>query len=79
MATIFYARVSTVEQNLEHQQAQAAAAGFRIDRVIADHGVSGVSTLFAERPNGKRLFDMLREAIPFLSVGLIGSDATTAM
>src|SRR3569833_28449 len=61
MASIFYARVSTVEQNLEHQQAQAAAAGFRIDRVIADHGVSGVSTLFAERPNGKRLFDMLRE------------------
>ncbi|SHG50327.1 recombinase family protein [Bradyrhizobium erythrophlei] len=61
MATIFYARVSTVDQNIEHQQAQAEAAGFKIDRVVADHGVSGVSTLFAERPNGKRLFDMLRQ------------------
>lgn len=61
MATIFYARVSTVDQTIEHQQAQAEAAGFKIDRVIADHGISGVSTLFAERPNAKRLFDMLRE------------------
>ena len=61
MATIFYARVSTIDQNIEHQQAQAEAAGFKIDRVVADHGVSGVSTLFAERPNGKRLFDMLRQ------------------
>lgn len=61
MATIFYARVSTVDQNIEHQQAQAEVAGFKIDRVVADHGVSGVSTLFAERPNGKRLFDMVRE------------------
>jgi DNA invertase Pin-like site-specific DNA recombinase len=61
VATIFYARVSTVEQNIEHQQTQAEAAGFKIDRVLADHGVSGISTLFADRPNGKRLFDMLRE------------------
>jgi putative DNA-invertase from lambdoid prophage Rac len=61
LATIFYARVSTIDQNIEHQQAQAEAAGFKIDRVVADHGVSGVSTLFAERPNGKRLFDMLRD------------------
>ncbi|UWU65542.1 recombinase family protein [Bradyrhizobium sp. NC92] len=61
MATIFYARVSTVDQNLEHQQAQAESAGFKIDRVVADHGVSGVSTRFADRPNGKRLFDILRE------------------
>jgi putative DNA-invertase from lambdoid prophage Rac len=61
LATIFYARVSTVDQNIEHQLAQAEAAGFKIDRVVADHGVSGVCTLFAERPNGERLFDMLRE------------------
>lgn len=61
MATIFYARVSTAEQNLEHQQAQAEAAGFKVDRVVADHGVSGVSVRFADRPNGKRLFDILRE------------------
>lgn len=60
MATLLYARVSTVDQNVEHQQTQAEAAGFKIDQVIADHGVSGVTTLFADRPNGKRLFDMLR-------------------
>lgn len=60
MATILYARVSTTEQNLSHQKAQAEAAGFTIDEVVADHGVSGVSTTLAERPEGKRLFDMLR-------------------
>jgi putative DNA-invertase from lambdoid prophage Rac len=60
MATILYARVSTLEQNVQHQQTQAEAAGFRIDQVVADHGVSGVTTLFADRPNGRRLFDMLR-------------------
>lgn len=60
MATILYARVSTAEQNLDHQKAQAEAAGFTIDRVIADHGVSGVSTTLAERPEGKRLHDVLR-------------------
>jgi DNA invertase Pin-like site-specific DNA recombinase len=60
LATIFYERVSTVDQIIEHQQAQAEAAGFKIDRVVADHGVSGVSTLFAERPNARRLFDTLR-------------------
>lgn len=60
MATILYARVSTVEQNIEHQLMQAEAAGFNVDQVVADHGVSGVTTLFAERPNGRRLFDLLR-------------------
>jgi DNA invertase Pin-like site-specific DNA recombinase len=60
MATILYARVSTAEQNLDHQKAQAEAAGFTIDRVIADHGISGVSTALVERPEGKRLFDVLR-------------------
>lgn len=60
MATILYARVSTAEQNLDHQKAQAEAAGFVIDAVVADHGVSGVSTALAERPEGKRLYDMLR-------------------
>ena len=61
MATILYCRVSTIDQNLAHQRTQAEAAGFRFDQVLSDHGVSGVSTLFAERPNGKRLFDMLRQ------------------
>ena len=44
MTTIFYARVSTVEQNPQHQAVQARAAGFAIDEVIIDHGVSGVTT-----------------------------------
>lgn len=60
MPVILYARVSTVEQNIEHQTAQAQAAGFVIDEVIADHGVSGTSTSLAARPQGKRLFDKLR-------------------
>ncbi|WP_192384061.1 recombinase family protein [Mesorhizobium silamurunense] len=58
--TILYARVSTVDQTLGHQQTQAEAAGFPIDEVVADHGVSGVSTTLAERPEGRRLRDMLR-------------------
>ena len=58
--TVFYARVSTADQTLDHQVTQAAKAGFKIDRVVADHGVSGVSTRLADRPEGKRLFDMLR-------------------
>lgn len=60
MQTVFYARVSTADQTIEHQEKQARDAGFAIDRVVADHGVSGVSTRLAERPEGKRLFDMLR-------------------
>ncbi|MRU15814.1 recombinase family protein [Roseovarius sp. A21] len=58
--TIFYARVSTADQTLDHQKAQAEAAGFEIDEVIADHGVSGVSTTLQERPEGRRLYDKLR-------------------
>lgn len=60
MSTILYARVSTTDQNLEHQKTQAESAGFAIDTVVADHGVSGVSTALAERPEGRRLDDMLR-------------------
>jgi putative DNA-invertase from lambdoid prophage Rac len=57
--TVLYARVSTAEQNLDHQKQQAEAAGFKIDKVVADNGVSGVSTKLADRPQGKRLFDLL--------------------
>lgn len=57
--TILYARVSTAEQNIRHQQAQAEGAGFTFDKVVVDHGVSGVTVPLAERPEGKRLFDML--------------------
>lgn len=58
--TILYARVSTVDQTLDHQKTQAEAAGFTIDEVVADHGVSGVSTILKERPEGRRLYDKLR-------------------
>lgn len=61
MKTILYARVSTEDQNLVHQKTQAEAAGFVIDNVIADQGVSGVNTAMAHRPEGKRLFDVLRK------------------
>jgi DNA invertase Pin-like site-specific DNA recombinase len=60
VATVLYARVSTKDQTIEHQRTQAEAAGFKIDREFADHGVSGVSIPLAERPEGKRLFDALR-------------------
>ena len=42
--TILYARVSTTDQTIDHQAAQARAAGFKIDEVVADEGVSGVRT-----------------------------------
>ena len=58
--TILYARVSTTDQTVDHQQTQAAAAGFKIDDVIVDDGVSGVTTKLAERPGGRRLYDILR-------------------
>jgi putative DNA-invertase from lambdoid prophage Rac len=59
-ATILYARVSTVEQTIGHQQAQAEAAGFVIDEVVADNGISGIATRLVEHPQGRRLFDKLR-------------------
>lgn len=55
-----YCRTSTVEQTLDHQLTQAQQAGFEIDEVIADPGVSGVSTKLIERPQGRRLYDKLR-------------------
>jgi putative DNA-invertase from lambdoid prophage Rac len=60
MSTILYARVSTTDQNLAHQKTQAEQAGFVIDKVVADHGVSGVSTTLRERKEGKRLYDLMR-------------------
>jgi putative DNA-invertase from lambdoid prophage Rac len=38
----------------------AQAAGFVIDEVVADIGVSGIATRLVERPEGRRLFDKLR-------------------
>lgn len=59
--TVLYTRVSTTEQTSSHQRTQAEAAGFHVDEVVADEGVSGVSTRLADRPQGRRLFDMLRK------------------
>ena len=59
--TALYVRTSTSEQTIEHQLSQAKQAGFTFDDVIEDEGVSGVSTPLAKRPNGKRLFDLLRD------------------
>lgn len=60
--TVLYMRVSTAEQKIEHQLDQARAAGFDIEdqNVIADHGVSGVSTCLRERDQGRRLYDLLQ-------------------
>ena len=60
MKAVLYARVSTVEQTIIHQRKQAEAAGFKIDDVVADDGVSGVSTRLVDRSEGRRLFDILR-------------------
>jgi len=46
---------------LDHQITQARKAGFHIDEVISDHGVSGVRQRLTERPQGHRLFDKLRD------------------
>ena len=61
MKTVLYCRVSTVDQTLDHQRTHAHQNGFKPDLVLADHGVSGVSTHLCERPEGRRLFDILRE------------------
>jgi DNA invertase Pin-like site-specific DNA recombinase len=60
MPIVLYARVSTSEQTIDHQRTQAEKAGFRLDQVVWDEGISGVSTKLAERPQGRRLFDLLR-------------------
>jgi putative DNA-invertase from lambdoid prophage Rac len=62
MATILYARVSTTEQTIHHQQKQAEdELGIAMDQVISDEGVSGVQVGLKDRPQGKRLFDLLRK------------------
>ncbi len=61
MKTVLYCRVSSADQTLEHQRTQAEQAGFKPDLILADHGVSGVSTKLSQRPQGARLFDILRQ------------------
>jgi DNA invertase Pin-like site-specific DNA recombinase len=60
MKTILYARVSVADQTIAHQLTQAEAAGYKVDEVVTDQGVSGVTTRLADRPQGRRLFDLLR-------------------
>ncbi len=60
MRTVLYCRVSDASQTIEHQRTQAEAAGFMLDEIVSDHGVSGVTTRLADRPQGRRLFDLLR-------------------
>ena len=52
MKTVLYCRVSTADQLLEHQFTQAEAAGFRLDEVVSDLGVSGVTTALGTGPRG---------------------------
>jgi DNA invertase Pin-like site-specific DNA recombinase len=61
MKTVLHCRVSTIDQTLDHQHTHALQVGFASDLVLADHGVSGISTRLCERPEGRRLFDILRE------------------
>lgn len=58
--TVLYMRVSSQDQIAEHQLTQAQQAGFTIDEVIVDQGVSGVAVTLKDRPQGRRLFDILR-------------------
>src|ERR1700735_754311 len=60
MKTVLYCRVSTADQTVAHQRTQAEGAGVQLDEVLADHGISGVTTMLRDRPEGRRLFDMLR-------------------
>lgn len=60
MHTFLYARVSTTDQTARHQRTQAEAAGYVFDEVVADEGVSGVSTRFQDRKGGAKLLDKLR-------------------
>src|SRR5271163_3026906 len=41
--------------------ARRKAPAFAIDEVIADDGLSGLTTRLKDRPEGRRLFDMLRK------------------
>jgi len=57
--TILCARVSTADQNIGLQAAQSSAEGFVLDEVVTYDGVSVVATRMADRPQVRRLFDLL--------------------
>jgi len=58
LSTILYCRCSTSDQSVSIQLDQARALGYEPDLVIADEGVSGVSTKVFERFQGRRLLDL---------------------
>ncbi|MGD9545753.1 MAG: recombinase family protein [Methylocystis sp.] len=60
MTTILYAPASTMGQTIADQAAQARAAGFAIDNVVWDEDVDRIRLRLSERPQGRRLFDLLR-------------------
>jgi hypothetical protein len=73
-------RVSTSEQTLDHQLTQARHGGYVIDddNVIADHGVSGVSTNLFERENASCCSSSFAGATCSSSAGWTGSAAIIA-
>ena len=77
MATVLYARVSGVEQTIEHQRTQAEQAGFKLDEVISDNGVSGVSTKLADRPRAAASSTCSAAVTRLSFAGSTAYDATT--
>jgi DNA invertase Pin-like site-specific DNA recombinase len=76
MATFAYLRVSTHEQSAENQRLEVERAGYRIDYVFADEGVSG-STTAAQRPQFSALLDRIRDGERLIVTKLdrLGRDA----
>lgn len=76
MATFAYLRVSTHEQSAENQRLEVERAGYRIDYVFADEGVSG-STTAAQRPQFSALLDRIRDGEQLIVTKLdrLGRDA----
>lgn len=58
MSTVLYCRCSSSDQSVSIQLDQARALGYEPDIVIADEGISGVSTKLFERFEGRRLLDL---------------------
>ena len=58
--TILYARVSSAERTIAHQRTPAEVAGFKVDEVVSDRGVSGLTTSLRDWPQGRRFVDLLR-------------------
>jgi hypothetical protein len=75
MKTVLYCRVSTLDQTVEHQRTQAHQNGFKPDLVLADHGISGVSTRLRRTPGKGGDFSIsCGRATLWWSAALIASD-----